>query len=468
MKKLISKILILAMVLSLVPTMAFAANTDNVIIESPSSSETIYSGSSVTISGTTTFSDISIAIFSGSTPYLEWGVTAEEFRDGFTVSFPEGTEGSYTVVAGRNDDVATVSFDVEEEPRQTQRPTNRPNTGSGSGNNISFGNGGTSSIEGIIYGTRTDYAFGMSGVTDAQTVIQLVPDGNRSSLTANQLNEVSGKTAYQPVIQLNGVDRANNLNGVNPIRFVVPNVEVPNGMNPMKMVAFQVTADGAKIPFLKSRYDSNAKTLEFVGTSFGNCIIMDYNDINFNDLGSAEWATDYIYGLAARGVISGDGDYIFAPDRAVTRAEFTKMLMVAFDLYTPGDRTTTYSDVSADAWYCDVVAAASELGVVTGYDDGTFGGERTITRQEMVTMAKRAFDAIPRILPDDEGIALPVVTDTEFTDEWAIAEYAKASVDALSQAGILSGRPDGSFDPDAESTRAEAAKVVWSMFELTF
>jgi hypothetical protein len=174
----------------------------------------------------------------------------------------------------------------------------------------------------------------------------------------------------------------------------------------------------------------------------------------FVDLGSVSWAEEAINGLAAKGVVSGKSDTEFAPNDNVTRAEFAKILVGAFGL--SGLQTTAdFTDVSEDDWFYNYVAVAYGMGVITGYDDGTFGPNDLITRQDMAVMVDRAASAI--------GVTLENVNDAvSFEDANQIADYAQSAVTKLQKAGIINGTSDTTFSPLDNATRAQAAKILYS------
>ena len=185
-------------------------------------------------------------------------------------------------------------------------------------------------------------------------------------------------------------------------------------------------------------------------------------DVSFSDIASVAWARESILGLAARDVVREYGGGEFKPHGNVTRVEFVKMLVHAFDLPGPDAEPAgapAFSDVSPGDWFYAEVAAAVNLGIVAGYPDGTFGGNRPITRQEMAVMAARAVKAA--------GLALPKVENPAVLRDFdQVAGYAKDAVLLLNQAGVLEGDASGMFRPGNFSTRAEAAKVLYKLWLL--
>ena len=159
------------------------------------------------------------------------------------------------------------------------------------------------------------------------------------------------------------------------------------------------------------------------------------------------WALDIIKQADELDLFNGSGSYEFKPDSTMTRAMFVTVLG---RLFAPEDPvgTSDYTDVSPEDYFAEWVCWANGAGVITGYDDGTFRPHEAITRQEMAVMMARACAWA--------GIDLEA-GETVFEDESSVAAWASDAVGALAGAGVLTGKPDGSFCPTATATRAEAA-----------
>jgi len=171
---------------------------------------------------------------------------------------------------------------------------------------------------------------------------------------------------------------------------------------------------------------------------------------SFSDLGSALWAKEAVEALAAKGIINGRGDGTFAPNDIVTRAEFCKMITLAFNA-VKADATCDFKDVSGNAWFHSYVASANAAGFINGRGDRTFAPNDTMSREEMVAVAFRA-------LGKEAAQA-----EEKFADDDAISDYAKSAVYTLKKLGIIDGVGDNMFAPKALVTRAMAAKVIYAL-----
>jgi len=175
---------------------------------------------------------------------------------------------------------------------------------------------------------------------------------------------------------------------------------------------------------------------------------------DFSDLPPSYWAYQYIMSLVERGILNGVSATQFAPDYNVTREQFARMLVLALDIYD-ANATANFPDLATNHWAYTSVASAVNAGIILGHYDGTFGTGNNITRQEMAVMVTRAIENLPQINATQA-----------FIDNADIALWAADAVSAMQQAGIINGFEDGTFRSLDNATRAQAARIIWGMFEL--
>lgn len=156
--------------------------------------------------------------------------------------------------------------------------------------------------------------------------------------------------------------------------------------------------------------------------------------------------------LACAGIVDGYPNGTFQPNGDVTRAEFVKMLDLTIGLQPVANGVTRFTDVPSTAWYAPYVAAAVARGIVDGVTATSFAPNAPITRQQMAVMLARALD-------------LTGTTRLSFSDTNQIAPWALPSVEAAVQAGYLKGLPNGTFEPLAPTTRADAAYVLAAVLQ---
>jgi hypothetical protein len=170
----------------------------------------------------------------------------------------------------------------------------------------------------------------------------------------------------------------------------------------------------------------------------------------------ADWARAYFERLISAGIIAGRTDGTLDPKGDVTRAEFTKMVVQSLGISASGT-AKAFSDVTASDWHKQFVDIASSADIVLGIAPDIFGPDSKITRQDLCVIMFRALGTL--------GIAAPAPDGSVFPDSDAVADYAKDAVSALKQMGIVQGRTDGSFDPQAFATREETAKIICGIID---
>lgn len=195
------------------------------------------------------------------------------------------------------------------------------------------------------------------------------------------------------------------------------------------------------------------------GPSAGQ-IVIDNNPIvqnekpTFADI-AEHWAKEYILQLYADGVVSGYNDGNFCPDNSITRAEFSTLIVKALDIGMEDVQDDVFTDVRADDWHASYVQALSRQGAVSGYDDGSFHPNDSIKRQDMAVILYNILNSY--------GADMSQTAD--FNDEALIGAYAQEAVSRLAGAGVISGS-DGNFNPQDNLTRAEAVTVIIKLEDL--
>ncbi|MEN6325731.1 MAG: S-layer homology domain-containing protein [Syntrophomonas sp.] len=157
------------------------------------------------------------------------------------------------------------------------------------------------------------------------------------------------------------------------------------------------------------------------------------------------WARASINELAGMGAISGYTDGTFKPDKTISRAEFATVLVKAFELEQKSGHL--FKDTSGH-WAADFINTAAANGIATGYDAGTFGPDQPITREQMAVMIVKAAK-----LAEATGA-------TAFKDNDKISSWAQGRVQAAVNARIIKGYPDNTFRPQGHATRAEAVSLI--------
>ena len=159
------------------------------------------------------------------------------------------------------------------------------------------------------------------------------------------------------------------------------------------------------------------------------------------------WAQNTINKWVDKGDISGYPDGTFRPNNMITRAEFVVLVNNAMGYTKSG--YAYFSDVPSHYWGKNAIQTGVAAGYISGDGNGIFRPNDPVTRQEAAAMISRILD-----LKQNESRAY------RYTDSYAISNWAKGVVGAVSEAGIMAGYPDGSFGPNRVLTRAEAVLAL--------
>lgn len=178
----------------------------------------------------------------------------------------------------------------------------------------------------------------------------------------------------------------------------------------------------------------------------------------FNDVDADSWAVPYIMNMSERRIFIGYEDGSFKPNVGITRQEIAVAMIRALgyeaDAGMAAGSSTGFADNDAIAeWARGAVNLAVEMGIFTGYDDGEFKPNKTISRQELMAVVMR--------LAEDTTTSASM----NYADAGDIHGYAKDYVGKATTLGMINGYPDGTFQPLNDITRAEAAKILYTAFE---
>ncbi|NJM98601.1 MAG: S-layer homology domain-containing protein [Phormidesmis sp. RL_2_1] len=177
----------------------------------------------------------------------------------------------------------------------------------------------------------------------------------------------------------------------------------------------------------------------------------------FSDIAN-HWANECIMALAQRGFISGYPNGTFRPKALVSRAEFAALLPKVFDQLTERQAAGSFADVPMQHWAHGAVTWASQRGLLSGYEDGSFRPRQTMSRVQAVVVVVAGLDAA-------QGVAAEVsqtdLTTTYFSDAAQIPDYAKEAVSAALDRQLLErlGEPRP-MQPNQAITRGEVAALL--------
>lgn len=172
----------------------------------------------------------------------------------------------------------------------------------------------------------------------------------------------------------------------------------------------------------------------------------------FRDLKTTAWYHDNVDYVLIRGMMSGNGDGTFAPEKAMTRAEVVSILYRLAG--RPGHTTENpFADVRGNVWYGDAVLWAYESGVVYGTSETQFSPNDRITREQLVTFLYRYAQWAG--LDTEERADLSVYKDLD-----RVSGYARTPMAWAVGRGLLYGETATTLAPKGGALRCQVAAIL--------
>lgn len=179
----------------------------------------------------------------------------------------------------------------------------------------------------------------------------------------------------------------------------------------------------------------------------------------FEDIKVSKYKNE-IEQLSSRGVINGFSDKEFCPDKTMTRAEFSTIVVRALGLDGGGE--SVFVDVTPNSWYAKFVATACKYGIVNGISETQFNPEGTITVEQACVMTERA----GRLCGLSDTLTEAEVNSelSKYTDEKIVSTWAKSGVAYCSAMELLYDK-HGVLSPQKAITRGEVAYILYHLLK---
>ena len=219
------------------------------------------------------------------------------------------------------------------------------------------------------------------------------------------------------------------------------------------------------------RYNVTTKKLEFVAAekkqidgewvvkikSYSNSVyVVAQNTVSFADV-QKHWSKSDVDLAAAKGLVEGVGGGLYDPNKAVTRAEFTALLVRALGRGASDKDMAPYNDVKPGTWYSGEVSTAKDLGLLTFVKGNSFTPNQPLTREEMASMLA-AVGRLEKLTISKEPVSFNGFKDIGNADTAYIED-----IHLMVKLHIMTGTGANMFDPKGETTRAQAAVVFIRM-----
>lgn len=177
----------------------------------------------------------------------------------------------------------------------------------------------------------------------------------------------------------------------------------------------------------------------------------------FADVKESDWFYNDVMYVYSKGIMSGTGEKTFEPNTTTNRAMFVAVAWRLEHMPAP-ENEASFTDVEKGTWYTDAVAWAYENGVASGFGDGTFGPNESITREQLAVFLYK--------YAQYKGYDLTITGNIDsFSDKDSVSSWAKNAVTWAVQNKIIAGKDGNKLDPKGHATRAEFAAIVHRFLE---
>ncbi|GAC40998.1 Ig-like domain-containing protein [Paenibacillus popilliae] len=167
------------------------------------------------------------------------------------------------------------------------------------------------------------------------------------------------------------------------------------------------------------------------------------------------WASNDMIAMSAKLIMDGRSSTKFEPGKPITREEFAIAISRALGLEPNADAAKRFPDVNNSTINGAYIGAAINAGIISGFPDGTFKPNDSITREQLTQMMVRASEAAGHSLPRTATTVLNV-----FKDSNQITKLGAPTVAQAVEAGLIQGVKRDKFDPKGSATRAQAAILL--------
>ncbi len=275
--------------------------------------------------------------------------------------------------------------------------------------------------------------------------IKQAADGNGSTMIVQPIDfEIYANYGTQTV-------QANKFNS-----YVGRMIALPDGVDPNRITTGVVLTDNGDLYHVPTVVvQEGGKAYALVNSLTNSSYTVIYNPREMADV-VGHWAQADVNDMSSRMIVQGVTDSRFAPNAAITRAEFAAIITRGLGIQQ-APYADALSDVSGADWYAGAVQAAVDYGLVTGYEDGTFRPDANISRQEAAAVLARA-TRIAKLESAMSDAQLELALSA-YADSGAVSVWARANVAEAIGLELMKGR-EGKLDPNADLTRAETAALV--------
>ncbi|WHY17193.1 cadherin-like beta sandwich domain-containing protein [Paenibacillus sp. G2S3] len=392
---------------------------------------------------------VTASVYDSSASFTVNGTPAVNGQTSGTISLNVGSNVIPIVVTSSNGIGKTYTVTVTRAEAATTQPTesSNPSTSTGGTNQVSPPiNRGTVTVNGGVLSLNGVKINVPAGAMDSGIAINVTKLSNTSSLFTEGELKLLGDI-YEIIKNKEG-------DFAKAITITLPFDKTKVDLNKSIVGLYWLNEQTKKWVQLDNlQVDQESGTVSGTVTHFTKFAVLvsdktvaptSLPDVDFVDI-KGHWAEASIRDLVKLGAINGYPDNVFKPDSKITRAEFVTIIVKAFQLQAEVGKV--FGDTKTH-WANEAIATAAALGVVNGYNDGNFGPDEMVTREQVAAIVVR----VAQLAEADMSM--------NFSDSVKVSTWARSALGAAIAEGILKGYTDGTLKPQGSTTRAEAATII--------
>jgi hypothetical protein len=243
--------------------------------------------------------------------------------------------------------------------------------------------------------------------------------------------------------------------------YVRREIPLPDGIKANKATTVVVINEDGTLRHVPTYFRTrDGKSFAVIHSLTNSVYAIVQNQKTFADV-EKHWSKNAVNDLASRMILNGADETHYNPNSAVTRAEFSAIIIRALGLPDTGS-ASAFKDVKSGDWFAGAVSKAQEYGIINGYEDAIFRPASTITREEAMAIVLRALKlaGLETAINETDIEA----TLSRFSRGNEVSSWAKPAVAMAVKYEIINGS-DAGLMPNSDITRAETAVIVQRMLK---
>lgn len=312
-----------------------------------------------------------------------------------------------------------------------------------------------------------DIASQVGGASDLQGIKVQIEIAAPTSVQSDIVGRAAAQNELTLVAQpfnftVNAVYGEKSVEVKNFDAYVERTIAIPDDIDPNKITTGVVVEPDGSVRHVPTKVRQNNGRYEAQINSLTNSTYaVVWHPLQFDDV-TNHWGKDAVNDMGSRMIVEGVGNGNFNPDRAVTRAEFTAIVVRGLGL-RPESEETPFSDVQTMDWYNGAIRTANAYGLINGFEDGSFHPNETITREQAMAILAKAMTITG--LKDSLNSGTLDTTLQSFQDETTVSNWARSSVVDSVKSGLVQGRSQSQLAPKGQITRAEIATIMQRLLQ---